>query len=199
MLMGINASVSVSFSGWHLLCSDYHHTLSLVLGYHRFAELKNSRLKQVHWRDWVLGIKSPGDWLWGLGGGVCNEGMNYNITIKGVILSEWITMLPLNTGRKPTTRHKQGNLDCAGLSWWWYIITCGPCITFSGLVMGMKNITEDIKADINKLEWLLIAGTGLIIERLFRLKKFASLYALTIIIEYRSSDFKPIRTYQIRS
>ena len=38
------------------------------------------------------------------------------------------------------------------------------------LIFGMKDASDEIKADIQKLEWLLIAGEGLMMERLLRVQ-----------------------------
>ena len=41
-----------------------------------------------------------------------------------------------------------------------------------GLVLGMKDITDEIKADIQKIDWLLVVGKGPVLERLFSLQKW---------------------------
>ena len=41
-----------------------------------------------------------------------------------------------------------------------------------GLVLGMTDITDESKADLQKIEWLLIDKKGPVLERLFRLQKW---------------------------
>lgn len=50
----------------------------------------------------------------------------------------------------------------------------GRSFDIRSLVLGMRDTSEEIMAEIEELEWLLMAGNGPLLEMLFRLPKIES-------------------------